>query len=379
MAPATDRWRSNGLHGKSVRRAETQDEVDMHKNQESHARSHVEDGAIGEESIEVVRRKAEAGSARHQTTLGYCYESGRMGLPVDVKQAGHWYTRAARLGYGRAMYNLGLCHVKGVGVEQDPFAAMGWFEAGSKAGFPKASLCAGMCARLGHGVVGGPNVEAACKWFRLAAEAGEPEAMHCLGECLDMGEGCEADPEKARAWYEASAKLGHAGALYALGCMFLTGTPHMDPQPRRALECLQSAVDRSNRTHARALNNLGFCFGQGVGTPCDAAQAASLYAEAAKLGDADGMHNFGAALDRGCGIPMDKVAAAVWWGMAAKAGHPKSLFYYARCMGDAARAQKHGIPYDPFMAQKLIRDSAAKGYRRAIEALPDESEGSPSS
>jgi len=330
--------------------------------------------AVTEENIDVLKEKAERGSARHQTTLGYCYERGSMGLSVDVKRACHWYTLAARQGYGRAMYNLGLCHVKGVGVEQDPFAAMGWFEAGSKAGFAKASLCAGMCARLGHGVVGGPNMEAAFRCFRQAAEAGEPEAMHCLGECLDAGDGCEEDPEKARIWYEAAARRGHAGAMYALGCMFLTGAPPVPANPSLAFEYLQSAVNRTGRSNGRALNNLGYCFGQGLGTARDPAQAASLYAEAANLGDADGMHNFGAALDRGCGCPMDKVAAAVWWGAAAKADHPKSLYYYSRCVGDAARAEKHGLAYDPDFSYKLLRRSADKGYKRAMDSLRHEEE-----
>ena len=49
-----------------------------------------------------IRNKAEAGDGGSQRRLGYLYQSGRPGLPINLEEAYFWYRLAARSGYAGA-------------------------------------------------------------------------------------------------------------------------------------------------------------------------------------------------------------------------------------------------------------------------------------
>ena len=78
------------------------------------------------ESIADLRKKAAAGVAEAQTTLGVRYQKGR-GVRKNYKEAVKWYHKAAEQGDAAGQYNLGLMYRIGRGVPKDYVAAYAWF------------------------------------------------------------------------------------------------------------------------------------------------------------------------------------------------------------------------------------------------------------
>lgn len=61
---------------------------------------------------------AESGDEEAQTELGVCYIKGD-GVELDLKKAVLWWQKAADRNYAEAQYYLGLCYVNGSGIEKN--------------------------------------------------------------------------------------------------------------------------------------------------------------------------------------------------------------------------------------------------------------------
>ena len=95
-----------------------------------------EDKKLEPYSPELVKR-AEAGDAKAQFTLGGFYSSGE-GVAKDDKEAVKGWTKSAEQGNAWAQCNLGGCYVKGIGVTQDHKEAVKWCMKSAEQGFPPA-------------------------------------------------------------------------------------------------------------------------------------------------------------------------------------------------------------------------------------------------
>ena len=83
-------------------------------------------------------KKAEAGDAEAQQTVGACYAYGQ-GVPQDYVKAVYWFTRAARRGNAKAQYNLGILYISGIGVQQNMASARLWLERSAAQGNEEAA------------------------------------------------------------------------------------------------------------------------------------------------------------------------------------------------------------------------------------------------
>lgn len=83
------------------------------------------------------RPKAEAGDAKAQYHLGYCYARG-IGVKKDLAQAVIWFHKAAEQGNANAQFQLGNAFRYGKGVEKDKEEAKEWYEKAAKQGHKKA-------------------------------------------------------------------------------------------------------------------------------------------------------------------------------------------------------------------------------------------------
>jgi len=86
-------------------------------------------------SVELVK-KAEAGNAKSQYSLGFCYFEGE-GITQDKKEAVNWFRKAAEQDDIRAQLYLADCYKNGEGVNQDIDVAEGWREKASNTQFFK--------------------------------------------------------------------------------------------------------------------------------------------------------------------------------------------------------------------------------------------------
>lgn len=129
---------------------------------------------------------AEGGNGwRAQVNAGILYEEGLL-VKQDDKKALDYYFKAAENGSTGAMNNIGNFYLHGKAVEKD--------------------------------------YRKAFEWYKKAVELSGNAAAECsLGMCLQYGYGTAVDYEKARHFYEESAKQGSGLAMYRLGLLYEQG------------------------------------------------------------------------------------------------------------------------------------------------------------
>ena len=124
--------------------------------------------------IAILKKKAAAGDASAQSSLGFAYDYGR-GVPEDKAEAVKWYRLAAAQGYAIAQFNLGTMYARGRGVPQDKTESVKWYRLAAAQGLAIAQYNLGYAYAHGEGVPK-DNAEAV-KWLNLAAAAGDTDAV----------------------------------------------------------------------------------------------------------------------------------------------------------------------------------------------------------
>ena len=78
-------------------------------------------------------KKAEAGDAEAQNTLGMSYLMGS-GITQDPKKALTWFKKSAEQGNAGAQCSLAACYLSGIGAEIDEEKAVKWYTKAAKQG-----------------------------------------------------------------------------------------------------------------------------------------------------------------------------------------------------------------------------------------------------
>lgn len=230
-----------------------------------------------EEKFAEMKRKAEAGDADTQVSLGYMYGQGE-GIPKDAAKAVEWWQKAAAQGNAKAQTLLGWVYQSGEGIPKDAAKAVEWWQKAAAQGNAYAQTNLGEMHRDGEGVT--KDAAKAVGWFQKAAAQGNAVAQYNLSYMYYSGEGVSKDAVKAVEWLQKAAAQGHAGAQAFLGSMY----------------------------H----------FGEGV--PKDAAKAVEWLQKAAAQGYADAQRKLGVLYAEGEGVAKDMVRAYVWFNLAAAQG-----------------------------------------------------------
>ena len=146
---------------------------------------------------------------------------GRMGVPRDTTRARAVATEVledvralADAGWTEAVFLMGTAHDEGLGVPENPAAAVPWWERAAREGHVLAAHNLGNAAVDGRGVPQSDSL--AVVWWRQAAEAGDAIPQHRLARMYEEGRGVPTDLEAARRWYRAAASRGHDDAASAL-------------------------------------------------------------------------------------------------------------------------------------------------------------------
>lgn len=152
------------------------------------------------------------------------HSRGRMGYDNDVERARSLAAgviedirAAADAGWTEAEFLMGTAHDEGLGVVEDPSAAIPWFERAAQKGHVLAAHNLGNAYASGRGVPEDPA--RAVEWWLIAARAGDAIPQLRLGEAYERGEMVEVDLEAARMWYARAAERGNAAAAEALAAL----------------------------------------------------------------------------------------------------------------------------------------------------------------
>ena len=132
------------------------------------------------------------------------------GMTAREADAIKWYEKAARRGDARAMHNVGVMLVRGMGRPADPTEGRRWLTVSFERGIVESALMLGDMARRGTG--GSPDARRAAAFFRWAAEHGDARGMHALANLYVAGAGIPASLPDAYFWYLIAAGKGHVDA-----------------------------------------------------------------------------------------------------------------------------------------------------------------------
>ena len=115
-------------------------------------------------------KSASAGLPNAQTSMGWAYMSGYLGLALDYKLALEWNLKAANQGFGEGSSNIGLLHENGWGVPVNYAEAAKWYLKAieQRAHSGQAELRLGVLYENGRGVR--KNLELAEYLFRTVVE-----------------------------------------------------------------------------------------------------------------------------------------------------------------------------------------------------------------
>lgn len=132
-----------------------------------------------ERARELWRVAAEHGDGRAAALLGSWHYEGAAGTAVDRAEAVRWYAIAAPAGETTAQHRLGLCLLRGDGVDADAEAGVAWLQRAAAQGSAHAQRDLALCLQRGTGVAKDPAV--AREWLARAAANGDPIARSKLG------------------------------------------------------------------------------------------------------------------------------------------------------------------------------------------------------
>lgn len=222
-------------------------------------------------ALEHYRKAAEKGHPRAMLTLARSLSDEAFGRP-DATSAFEWMSRAAATGMPEAIWNLGIFHAGGTGVQQSFKVAAEHFERaleGDEDGYAHNSLS--MLYRDGMGVR-----KDLSKMFELAHAAaimGHNDAAFTVANCFRQGEGTSINEAEAFYWYHVVA---------------------------------------TQEDNLIAIQEVAESFAKGHGVARDPKQAFEWYMKGAELDDAWSMKQLAECYRLGLGVAKDLEAADTW-------------------------------------------------------------------
>lgn len=225
-----------------------------------------------EESYQLYKKAAEAGSVRAMEQLGY------LNYEFEPENARRWYLLAAQNGGVRGQESIGWMLLSGLGGPADIAGARDWFNKAAAQNSGYAMFYLGQMAANGTGT---PRNDAeAVKWWTSGAAAGSSDAQYWLGNFYLIGRGTKTDLAKARELFTAASAKGHDLAKKALAEMNAPSADKAGPT------LAQDRAAVANSDDAAAMYRLGQRYEKGDGVKADLGMAWAWYDKAATLGNA---------------------------------------------------------------------------------------------
>ncbi len=193
-----------------------------------------------EESADCLRQAAELGQPWAQLYYGGTLKKG-VGVEQNPTAAVEWFRKSADQNCAIAFFELGVCYENGEGVAQDLNEAEAWYRKALDAGIGEEAQAA--LDRVGNlKAEATPEAEAerllikaqelfdrrdkdveCAELLRQSAELGNAWAQVSYGRFLCKGIGTALDPALAVEWFRKSADQGCPDAFYALGICYENG------------------------------------------------------------------------------------------------------------------------------------------------------------
>jgi localization factor PodJL len=191
-----------------------------------------------------LRNAAVAGDAGAAYEVAVRFAEGR-GVPVNLREAVHWFARAASHGLAPAQFRYASMLEKGQGVKKDLGRARQLYLAAAAKGHGKAMH--NLAVLYAEGADGKPDYSAAVKWFHEAALRGIADSQYNLGVLTARGLGTEKSFAESYKWFALAAAQGdqesakkrdevasHLDATALVAAQQAVKTFKVEPQPKTA-------------------------------------------------------------------------------------------------------------------------------------------------
>ena len=178
-------------------------------------------------------------------------------------EAVEFFKKAAGQGDANGLYNLGMCHARGLGVPRDDEKAFSCFRSAAEKGHPDAINNIGWFFREGRIV--GKDLELSTKWFKKSADFQNAYGEYNYGLALHRGEGIKRDDAEAAKYFKRAADGGCVEALNSYGLALLRG----EGVEKNELEAIKTFERAAATGFPPAMENLAHCYEKGKGVKPD--------------------------------------------------------------------------------------------------------------
>lgn len=218
----------------------------------------------------LLHRAADTGNVQAQNAWGSFLVTRAAGEVQDTNEVARimsvaydYFKKAAGSGDANGLYNLGMCHARGLGTPPDDQSAFNCFRTAAEKGHPEAINNIGWFFREGRVV--DKDLEMSVKWFAKSASYDNAYGQFNYGLALQRGEGVDADPVMAAKLFKKAADSGCIEALDAYAVALWKGNG-VEADPREAFQLFLRAAQAG---YPPAMENMAACYEKGRGVKAD--------------------------------------------------------------------------------------------------------------
>ena len=184
-----------------------------------------------------------------------------------LSEAIGFFKQAAGQGDANGLYNLGMCHARGLGTPRNDEKAFDCFRNAAEKGHPEAINNIGWFFREGRIVR--KDLELATKWFKKSADYLNAYGEYNYGLALHRGEGVRRNDRLAAEYFKRAAMGGCVEAVNSYGLALLRG----EGVEKNVMEAMKAFESAASAGFPPAMENIAACYQKGDGVKADEKKA----------------------------------------------------------------------------------------------------------
>ena len=219
---------------------------------------------------DLLHRAADAGNVQAMNAWGTYLVTRAAGGTSDTNEVNRilgvaydYFKAAAGQGDANGLYNLGMCHLRGLGTPQDDQSAFNCFRSAAEKEHPEAINNIGLFFREGRVVE--KDLELSAKWFEKSASYDNAYGQFNFALALQSGEGVAKDEARAAKLLARAAEGECVEAIDAYGVALWKGRGVRE-DPEAAFRQFLRAAEAG---YPPAMENLSTCYQLGKGVKAD--------------------------------------------------------------------------------------------------------------
>ena len=219
---------------------------------------------------DLLHRAADAGNVQAMNAWGTYLVTRAAGGTSDTNEVNRilgvaydYFKAAAGQGDANGLYNLGMCHLRGLGTPQDDQSAFNCFRSAAEKEDPEAINNIGLFFREGRVV--DKDLELSTKWFEKSASYDNAYGQFNFALALQNGDGVAQDEVRAAKLLARAAEGECVEAIDAYGVALWKGRGVRE-DPEAAFRQFLRAAEAG---YPPAMENLSTCYQLGKGVKAD--------------------------------------------------------------------------------------------------------------